>query len=153
MEEPTTPQIDSAPASPSSSSPIPRRRQQQQANEEQQQQALPLTSYDSALALVPPRPLWPPIDRLRALYDRAYPRWPPHVNLVYPFVRPEQLDEAVGRVGAALSLSSSSSSSYAQKKQIPVRLARTGVFERKGGRDNTIYLSACCRASSGTLPS
>ncbi|KAL2177246.1 2'-5' RNA ligase superfamily-domain-containing protein [Thermothelomyces heterothallicus CBS 202.75] len=98
--------------------------------------SLPLTSYDTALALLPPRSLWPRIDRLRALYDRAYPRWPPHVNLVYPFVRPELLDEAVGRVGAALAAPTSPSS----LGRFPVRLARTGVFEHKKGRDNTIYL-------------
>ncbi|KAJ4300429.1 hypothetical protein N0V88_003104 [Collariella sp. IMI 366227] len=33
----------------------------------------------------PPFNLWPRLDRLRALYDKAYPKWPPHINLVYPF--------------------------------------------------------------------
>ncbi len=50
---------------------------------------LSIGSYETALCIVPPRQLWAPVDRLRALYDKAYEKWPPHVNLVYPFVRPE----------------------------------------------------------------
>lgn len=52
------------------------------------------SSNDTALCLIPPRDLWPSLNRVRSLYDKAYAKWPPHVNLVYPFVRPEVLAEA-----------------------------------------------------------
>ncbi|KAH7327859.1 hypothetical protein B0I35DRAFT_415915 [Stachybotrys elegans] len=52
------------------------------------------TSHDTALCLIPPEELWEPIDRIRSLYDKAHGRWPPHVNLIYPFVEPETLSEA-----------------------------------------------------------
>ncbi|KAM5348516.1 hypothetical protein ACJ41O_008340 [Fusarium nematophilum] len=48
-------------------------------------------SHETALCLLPPRHLWPSADRLRSLYDKAYSAWPPHVNLIYPFVQPEVL--------------------------------------------------------------
>jgi 2'-5' RNA ligase/endonuclease/exonuclease/phosphatase family metal-dependent hydrolase len=51
-------------------------------------------SSDTALCLIPPEHLWEPVDRLRSLHDKAYNRWPPHINLVYPFVHPEYLQEA-----------------------------------------------------------
>ncbi|KAK4043344.1 2'-5' RNA ligase superfamily-domain-containing protein [Parachaetomium inaequale] len=125
MAEPTSPELQEPPSlSPPSQVPI-----------------LSLTSNNTALALLPPKPLWPRLDRLRALYDKAYPKWPPHINLVYPFVRPELLDEAVDRVGAALLSSSSSSSKDSGEgggKGVGVRLDGVGVFEHK--RDNTVYL-------------
>ncbi|KPM35573.1 hypothetical protein AK830_g10994 [Neonectria ditissima] len=52
------------------------------------------TSHETALCLIPPRHLWPAADRLRCLYDKAYDAWPPHINLIYPFVRPEVLSDA-----------------------------------------------------------
>jgi 2'-5' RNA ligase/exonuclease III len=51
-------------------------------------------SHETALCVIPPRGLWPSVDRLRSLYDKAYSAWPPHVNLIYPFVRPEVLGNA-----------------------------------------------------------
>ncbi|KAH0559252.1 hypothetical protein GP486_004231, partial [Trichoglossum hirsutum] len=35
------------------------------------------------------------IDRLRVSHDKAYGRWPAHVNLVYPFVALESLPQAI----------------------------------------------------------
>ncbi|EGU81216.1 hypothetical protein FOPG_03329 [Fusarium oxysporum f. sp. conglutinans race 2 54008] len=51
-------------------------------------------SHETALCVIPPRGLWLSVDRLRSLYDKAYSAWPPHVNLIYPFVRPEVLGNA-----------------------------------------------------------
>ncbi|KAL2153146.1 hypothetical protein VTH82DRAFT_4301 [Thermothelomyces myriococcoides] len=154
-ESTTSSETVTSSASPSPSS-NPQTKQQQEGQEheheqEQPQPALPLISYDTALALVPPKSLWPRIDRLRALYDRAYPRWPPHVNLVYPFVRPEQLDEAARRVGAALATAAATTTTGSMGP-FRVRLARTGVFERKKGRDNTVYLAAVLASLAGGEP-
>ncbi|KAL3955233.1 hypothetical protein ACCO45_010796 [Purpureocillium lilacinum] len=51
------------------------------------------SSFDTALCLVPPSHLWPRLDRIRSLYDPAHAKWPPHVNLLYPFVPPELLPD------------------------------------------------------------
>lgn len=47
------------------------------------------STVQTALCVIPPEHLWPPIQAIRSQHDRAYPRWMPHINLVYPFV-PEQ---------------------------------------------------------------
>ncbi|KID61949.1 DUF455 domain protein, partial [Metarhizium hybridum] len=54
-----------------------------------------LPSHDTAVCLTPPKNLWPSINSVRRLYDKAFEKWPPHVNLVYPFVGPEVLSDAV----------------------------------------------------------
>jgi 2'-5' RNA ligase/endonuclease/exonuclease/phosphatase family metal-dependent hydrolase len=51
-------------------------------------------SHETALCVIPPRELWSSVDALRGLYDKAYTAWPPHINLAYPFVRPEVLEDA-----------------------------------------------------------
>lgn len=57
-----------------------------------------LTSYDTALCLIPPRHLWTSLDGVRSCYDRGFGVWPPHVNLIYPFVRPELLADVATRL-------------------------------------------------------
>ncbi len=52
---------------------------------------------------------------------------------MYPFVRPEQLDEAVGRISAALQ--------NEPGEGVKIALDSVGVFER-AKRENTIYLTA-----------
>lgn len=52
-------------------------------------------SHDSAICLIPPEDLWSPINSIRRLYDKAHEKWPPHINLVYPFVRPDLIPEVV----------------------------------------------------------
>jgi 2'-5' RNA ligase/endonuclease/exonuclease/phosphatase family metal-dependent hydrolase len=53
-------------------------------------------SHDTALCLIPPSHLWGPVNVLRSLNDEKFTKWPPHVTLVYPFVKPETLPEAAG---------------------------------------------------------
>ena len=92
-------------------------------------------SYDTALCLVPPQHLWPSIDRLRMLYDKAYEKWPPHVNLVYPFVVPESLSSAMQSI-------LSNVKDWNQERgdsKLHVRLDEAGVFNHRHG--NTIFIS------------
>jgi 2'-5' RNA ligase len=58
--------------------------------------------YQTALCLLPHAHLCQHIDRLRALYDNAYGKWPAHINVVYPFVSIASLPEAVELVRSKL---------------------------------------------------
>lgn len=46
----------------------------------------PHLSHKTALALLPPSLLTPPIESVRRDFDRHFSRWPPHINLIYPFL-------------------------------------------------------------------
>ncbi|KAK3988557.1 2'-5' RNA ligase superfamily-domain-containing protein [Cladorrhinum sp. PSN332] len=89
------------------------------------QPSFALTSHDTALAILPPPHLWPRIDHLRSLYDKAYLKWPPHINLLYPFIPPSSLDSLP---------TLPSQSSFNLTLDIP------SVFEHK--HSNTIYLTS-----------
>ncbi|KAI1503083.1 hypothetical protein F5X99DRAFT_376760 [Biscogniauxia marginata] len=66
--------------------------------------AIPFGSHDTALCIIPPTELWSSVDRLRSIYDKSYEKWPPHVNLVYPFVRIEDLPRAAESITSQLKL-------------------------------------------------
>uniref|UniRef100_A0A7S0LSD4 Uncharacterized protein n=1 Tax=Coccolithus braarudii TaxID=221442 RepID=A0A7S0LSD4_9EUKA len=59
--------------------------------------------HHSSVALVPPDSCWAPIQAVRyELRDHGLYRWPPHINLLYPFVPPgEAMEEALARLGPA----------------------------------------------------
>lgn len=86
-------------------------------------------SHDTALCLIPPTTAWPAINRVRALYDKAYGRWPPHINLIYPFVRPEVIDDAIENI-TKFDISAFNS--------LSVNLDKPGIFSHRN--NNTIYL-------------
>ncbi|KAF2124757.1 hypothetical protein P153DRAFT_252649, partial [Dothidotthia symphoricarpi CBS 119687] len=51
-------------------------------------------SHKSALALLPPSSITPPIEAVRRVHDKHFARWPPHLNLIYPFLAsPSQTTE------------------------------------------------------------
>jgi 2'-5' RNA ligase len=58
-------------------------------------------THRSAMAVVPPQGVRGPIQAIRARHDRQFHRWPPHVNLLYPFYPPEQFGGAVPRLAEA----------------------------------------------------
>ena len=83
----------------------------------------PLMAHETSVALVPPDSAWPPIQDARMLVqDKGLWRWPPHANLLYPFVAPAEFEvtssldnrniDAHGHLSSHLSLSSASSSSF-----------------------------------------
>jgi 2'-5' RNA ligase len=53
----------------------------------------PHLSHKSALALLPPSSIAPPIEAVRRVHDRHFARWPPHINLIYPFLASPTEDE------------------------------------------------------------
>ena len=59
--------------------------------------------HHSTVALVPPDDAWTTIQNARrSLGDRGLFRWPPHINLLYPFVPPDRYPDALPRISAAL---------------------------------------------------
>ncbi|KAI0555315.1 hypothetical protein F4679DRAFT_578702 [Xylaria curta] len=97
---------------------------------------IPIDSYDTALCVIPPKRFWPSIDRLRSLYDKAYDKWPPHINLVYPFARVEDLPRASTLV--ASQMSSTSRDAISPLNGVKICLSATDVFSHR--RDNTIFV-------------
>ncbi|KAJ5060576.1 Poly(A) polymerase type 3 [Bipolaris maydis] len=83
------------------------------------------TSYDTALCIIPPRSQCGYVDQLRELYDKAFGRWPAHINLVYPFVAPEQLPRAQKQIQDYLAMR------LDQSKPINVELTQAGYFKQK----------------------
>jgi 2'-5' RNA ligase len=51
-------------------------------------------THQTAVAVVPPQEVWGPIQAIRERHDRQFRRWPPHVNLLYPFYPARQFKEA-----------------------------------------------------------
>lgn len=52
-------------------------------------------TFKTAIVIVPPRAVWPPIQAIRRQHDRHFRRWMPHVTLIYPFRPREAFDELV----------------------------------------------------------
>eukprot|EP00009_Paramoeba_aestuarina_P003963 CAMPEP_0201524342 /NCGR_PEP_ID=MMETSP0161_2-20130828/21262_1 /ASSEMBLY_ACC=CAM_ASM_000251 /TAXON_ID=180227 /ORGANISM="Neoparamoeba aestuarina, Strain SoJaBio B1-5/56/2" /LENGTH=226 /DNA_ID=CAMNT_0047923675 /DNA_START=252 /DNA_END=932 /DNA_ORIENTATION=- len=58
-------------------------------------------SYQSTLTVCVPEELHPEIQAIRKVHDKAYDRWMPHLNIMFPFVidthtaNNEQLDKAI----------------------------------------------------------
>jgi uncharacterized protein (UPF0248 family)/2'-5' RNA ligase len=96
-------------------------------------ETISVNSHHTSLCLVPPRHLWPSIDRLRALYDKAYKKWPPHINLIYPFVSPDTLPRVAEVIQAALQF-------RAEAGEAPLRLSLDAVDVFPHKHDNTIFI-------------
>jgi len=57
----------------------------------------------SAVVIIPPEELWGPIQEIRKVHDKAYKRWMPHINLLYPFVSGEYFPEVVEQLRQGIS--------------------------------------------------
>ena len=56
----------------------------------------------TALTLVIPDEFHEMINSVRKEHDRAYPRWMPHINFIFPFVPEEQFDMMVAKLDTVL---------------------------------------------------
>jgi len=59
-------------------------------------------SVTTALTLVAPQEFHDKINEIRKLYDKAYPRWMPHINFLFPFVSDDQFDTIVNKLEPTL---------------------------------------------------
>ncbi|KAK2006600.1 endonuclease/Exonuclease/phosphatase [Colletotrichum eremochloae] len=94
-------------------------------------------THDTALCLIPPRGQWPSVDRLRFDNDKAYAKWPPHINLVYPFVKstgPDALRLACDAIVDCLI----NRTILGEATILPIRLDSAGYFQHKNG--STLFL-------------
>ena len=82
----------------------------------------------TALTLVFPEIHWPAINAIRQEHDRAYPRWMPHINLLFPFIPQGGFDIAATKLEKALSgigpitVNFDTVDSFAQRKQATYHL-------------------------------
>jgi endonuclease/exonuclease/phosphatase family metal-dependent hydrolase/2'-5' RNA ligase len=102
------------------------------------------TSYDTALCIIPPISHCGHIDQLRELYDKAYGRWPPHINLIYPFVSPDNLPRAQQQIQDHVT------EQLDQSEPIEVAMDEAGCFKQKN--KYTVFLGES-QPSSPSSPS
>ena len=46
---------------------------------------MPNKTHTTAVVLIPPEAVQPPIQAIRRVHDRNFKRWMPHITLLYPF--------------------------------------------------------------------
>ncbi|KKA27085.1 hypothetical protein TD95_001115 [Thielaviopsis punctulata] len=91
-----------------------------------------LDSHDTALCFIAPIETWKSLNHIRNLYDPAALKWPPHINILYPFVSFHLLDQATGLILNALKTTPPTA--------LPeIQLNDTGVFRQKNA--SVLYLS------------
>jgi endonuclease/exonuclease/phosphatase family metal-dependent hydrolase/2'-5' RNA ligase len=93
------------------------------------------SSYDTALCVIPPAHLVADIDRLRGLYDKAFGKWPAHINLIYPFVAVESLPQALAVIRTTLSTVNPSR----RPDRVSVRLNQSDYFAHR--RSCTVFVT------------
>lgn len=86
------------------------------------------TSKLTACCLIPAGDAWPAIQELRLAHDREVHKWPPHMNLFYPFVPEDQMAEAAESLAQGMSM----------LRPLKVRFRKLGNF---GG---TVFLVPEC---------
>jgi RNA 2',3'-cyclic 3'-phosphodiesterase len=52
-----------------------------------------LITHQTAMCLLPPEKYWQEIQSIRSIHDKAYRRWMPHINLIYPFFPEADFDQ------------------------------------------------------------
>lgn len=58
-------------------------------------------THATAVVLIPPLEVWPPIQAIRERHDRQARRWMPHITLIYPFRGTEEFEALLEPFSAA----------------------------------------------------
>ncbi|MDE0088363.1 MAG: 2'-5' RNA ligase family protein [Candidatus Poribacteria bacterium] len=56
---------------------------------------MPDKRYTTAVVLIPPETIQPPIQAIRRVYDRNFERWMPHITLLYPFAPQQDFQDII----------------------------------------------------------
>jgi poly(A) polymerase len=59
-------------------------------------------TYQSAIVVIPPEEVWPPIQAIRQVHDSKAKRWMPHVTLIYGFVAEDHFAKAADVISQVL---------------------------------------------------
>mmetsp|Transcript_41731 Transcript_41731/g.65162 ORF Transcript_41731/g.65162 Transcript_41731/m.65162 type:complete len:384 (+) Transcript_41731:130-1281(+) len=79
--------------------------------------------YETTIALIPPDEVWGPVQNLRLkLRDAGLYRWPPHINLLYPFIAEKYIPEVLSTLEEA----------GEGVEPFEVTLGEFGLFKTKG---------------------
>jgi 2'-5' RNA ligase len=89
----------------------------------------PDISYTTALAIIPSTDEWSQIQNIRKSHDKAFLRWMPHINLLYPFIPETNLPDLVETLKKGL----------ADTKSFEVTLAQFQYFTHSR-TSATVYL-------------
>jgi len=87
--------------------------------------AAPPKAHTSAICIVPPLACWDPIQHVRCFNDKSFVRWPPHVNILYPF----EQDEPTGAVFQAAAARAADALRHVQP--FDLRLQSFGRFDHR----------------------
>jgi 2'-5' RNA ligase len=85
---------------------------------------VPNKTHYTAVAIVPPEEVCGPIQDIRRRHDQQVYRWPPHINLLYPFRPAPELAAAANLLAEAC----------ATVAPFAVTLATFAFFRHPGGR-------------------
>lgn len=61
-----------------------------------------MTDVCTALTLVIPQQFHDSINEIRKEHDKAFPRWMPHINFIFPFVPTDRFDDVSDKLRAKL---------------------------------------------------
>ena len=89
---------------------------------------MPNKTHTTAVVLIPPEDVQPPIQAIRRIHDRNFERWMPHITLLYPFAERHDFTEIAPALAKAA-------------QQVPpfsVELTRFDVFQHR--RSCTMFL-------------
>lgn len=83
-----------------------------------------VVTHQTALCLIPPENVWEQIQSIRSVHDKAYPRWTPHINLIYPFVPESDFTRLKDQLDALLN----------QRNAFEIEFDQTSIhyFKQKG---------------------
>ncbi|KAJ3026097.1 UNVERIFIED_CONTAM: hypothetical protein HDU68_006206 [Siphonaria sp. JEL0065] len=109
-----------------------------------------MTDTTTALTIVMPGEFHPSINQIRSVNDRAYPRWMPHMNIIFPFVPLEEFDQVAPRLEEGLSSFSS----------FHIELNTVGFFSQKQNatynlqpsKDQLVQFRKLFKAVTAALP-
>jgi len=85
----------------------------------------------TALTVILPKENWDKVNSIRKNHDKAYSRWMPHVNLLFPFVPQEKFEEYYEKLQKVLS----------GFGPIPLYFNKIGYFEQKNQVTVNLQLS------------